>query len=163
MAERAVARWLGGKLGDDARRRALLKLVGCVQPDGQFPCPPGARDTAGDSHPTVNEAMREVWERAGLAALPTSVLLAHPLGREEIIVAGRDAMTEQITGRDDVTVYWWALIERQSDWTELCIGALEQASDRKDIARRKATAQAGDRRGSDLFDRPRRSRARLCR
>lgn len=126
-AQRAVAEWLGGELGNEQRRRELLQLVGCVQPDGTFPCPPGARDTYGDSHPTVDAAMRDVWEQAGLAALPTPALLAHPLAQEGIIEAGSDAMTRRIAGRDDVSVYWWPLVERQSDWTELCRDALDEA------------------------------------
>jgi hypothetical protein len=127
---RDVARWLGTGLGNEARRRELLALVGCVQTRFYFPCPPGGRQSFGLTHPTVEEALRSEWKRSGLATLPTEQLLAHPVAEQgEIIASGRDAETERLTGRSDVRVHWYGFIDRVSDWSELCIGTVQQAEE----------------------------------
>ena len=90
----------------------LIFLTSCVETRSTFPCPPYSTESLAGSHPKVNEAMRVVWE-------------SNP--DQSFMRPGTDRLTREILGREDVSVDWYGFVEKYSDWTELCVDAIEEA------------------------------------
>lgn len=103
----------------------LLRLAGCVQTRSLFPCPPGGGllrpgHQSMEGHPAINDNLRILWRELGNDPSAPKLVPFVSLGRG-------DFWTDRVLGRRDLTVDWYRLVERYSDWDDLCIDAMEVA------------------------------------